>query len=62
MGNVKKNADQYRLTLEEACEQVHEPELRNELYEAYDACSISYERLSGSEMVNAVERQIHLAS
>lgn len=60
LDDVKKNAGRFHLTLEEACSEVNEADLRHNLYDTYDAISKSFDSLNTPKMFKAIEKQIRL--
>ena len=55
-------AREHRLTLEEACANVHEEECREELFAAQDAISAAYQELSTRKIRGKIKRRMRLVS
>ena len=55
-------AREHRLTLEEACADVHEEEFRKELFAAQDTLSAAYQELSTRKIRGKIKRQMRLVS
>lgn len=60
MKHVEQDADRFRWTLEQACDELHELDQRKELYKAYDAISTTFNNLSSVKITKAAEKQIRL--
>ena len=55
-------AQEHRLTLEEACANVHEEKYREELFTAQDTLSAAYQELSARKIRGKIKRQMRLVS
>lgn len=55
-------AQEHRLTLEEACANVHEEKYREELFTAQDALSAAYQELSTRKIRGKIKRQMRLVN
>ena len=56
-----QNAREYQWTLEQACEKLHEPDKRKDLFEKESALAASYMTLCQLNKRGAIQRQIQLA-
>ena len=55
-------AQEHRLSLEEACADVHEEEYREELFAVQDTLSATYQNLSTRKICGKIKRQMRLVS
>lgn len=62
VNNMLDMTREHRLTLEEACANVHEGEYREELFTAQDILPAAYQELSTRKIRGAIKRQTRLAS
>lgn len=61
LNKMSQSAKVYQWTLEQASEQLHEPEQRQDLFEKEDVLATSYKTLCQQNKRGAIQRQIQLA-
>lgn len=61
LNKMSQSAKVYQWTLEQASEQLHEPEQRQDLFEKEDVLAASYKPLCQQNKRGAIQRQIQLA-
>lgn len=61
LNKMSQSAKVYQWTLEQASEQLHEPEQRQDLFEKESALAASYKTLCQQNKRGAIQRQIKLA-
>lgn len=61
LNKMLQNAREYQWTLEQASEQLHEPEQRQDLFEKEDVLATSYKTLCQQNKRGSIQRQIQLA-
>ena len=61
LNKMSQSAKEYQWTLEQASEQLHEPEQRQDLFEKEDVLATSYKTLCQQNKRGSIQRQIQLA-
>lgn len=61
LNKMSESAKEYQWTLEQAYENLHEPDQRKDLFEKEDALAASYKTLCQQNKRDAIQRQIQLA-
>lgn len=61
LNKMSQSAKVYQWTLEQASEQLHEPEQRQDLFEKEDVLATSYKTLCQQNKRGSIQRQIQLA-